>query len=134
MTISLQHVLRGEVPSGVYEIRSRLRPATIRRKVEERGWRFFYLDGHTICDKATLLDSAARTMDFPTTFGRNWDALFDSMTDLSWASAPGYVLLYDHVVSFAETAPDEWAAAYDILTDAADRWHQIAVPFYVLLR
>ena len=56
------------------------------------------------------------------------------VNDLSWAPAPGYVLLYDEVGEFACTDPERWAVAQDILTQAAQQWEAAGQPFYVLLR
>ena len=47
-------------------------------------------------DKAALLREIAAALEFPGGFGANWDALADSLGDLSWLSAPGYLLLLDH--------------------------------------
>lgn len=37
--------------------------------------------------KEELLDRVARGLSFPDYFGRNWDALIDCLSDLSWSSA-----------------------------------------------
>lgn len=131
-TATLNAVVTGRVAPGLY--RTRAQPNTVRRSTETRGWRFFYLDGHAVHNKTTFLQTIAGAMAFPSYFGQNWDALFDSICDLSWAPASGYVLLYDHVILFAQAHPDEWATARDILSDAAASWQANGVPFYVLLR
>ena len=131
-TVTLNAVLTGSVAPGVYRTRSQ--PDTLRRATETRGWRFFSIDGHAVHDKATFLQATAEAMAFPSYFGQNWDALFDSICDLSWAPASGYVLLYDYAAAFAEAHPDEWVIAHDILSDATTNWQARGVPFYVLLR
>lgn len=37
--------------------------------------------------KEELLDRVARGLSFPDYFGRNWDALIDCLSDLSWSNA-----------------------------------------------
>ena len=46
-------------------------------------------------NKATLLLRIAVALNFPTTSSRNWDALSDSLRDLEWMPAQGYVLLFE---------------------------------------
>src|SRR3990172_7028211 len=45
--------------------------------------------------KEALMERVARALAFPQWFGGNWDALEDCLTDLSWASAGGHVLLIE---------------------------------------
>ena len=73
-------------------------------------------------------------MHFPAYFGRNWDAFEECVTDLAWAPAPGYVLLYDKMARFANAQPQEWATARSILESSIDNWQKRDVLFYVLLR
>ncbi len=39
--------------------------------------------------KTDLLDRIARALQFPATFGRNWDAFSDCLGDLGWLRANG---------------------------------------------
>ena len=84
--------------------------------------------------KAGLLDEFARVFSFPDYFGHNWDAFEDMINDLSWAAAPGYVLLYDHAAPFALAAPGDFLTALDILRTASGRWRTDGTPFYALVR
>jgi hypothetical protein len=43
-----------------------------------------------------IMDLFAKTMRFPSYFGRNWDALIDLSTDLSWDRHPGYVTVIEN--------------------------------------
>ena len=47
------------------------------------GWDFVLLDTTAIHDKAGFLDLCATAFDLPRWFGRNWDALADSLSDRS---------------------------------------------------
>ncbi len=131
---TLKAALGGVRPPGLYRFAARTAPATVRRTTESLGWRFFYLDGATIADKAAFLDAAAQAMAFPDYFGRNWDAFEDMVNDLSWAAAPGYVLLYDHAAPLALDAPQDFLTALDILRTATARWQAAGIPFYALVR
>lgn len=120
-------------PPAVYRLDSPLAPAALAAAAAEHGWRCFHLDGAAIRDKASFLDACATAMQFPSYFGRNWDALDDCLNDLSWAPAAGYILLYDQVATFAQGQPGEWAAARAVLVDAVSHWTVTPTPLYVLL-
>jgi RNAse (barnase) inhibitor barstar len=47
------------------------------------GWNFVLLDTTRVHDKAGFLDVCATAFDLPRWFGRNWDALADSLSDRS---------------------------------------------------
>ncbi len=128
----LSEVLAGVVAPGVHELDDTTDTAVIGELVAERGWRLFHLDGHGIVDKATFLAHVATACDFPEWFGSNWDALADSLRDLSWAPASGYVLLYEHHVAY-ESSP-EWPMVISIFEETTQRWDRAGVPFFVLLR
>ena len=84
-------------------------------------------------DKAALLDELAAALEFPATFGANWDALADSLGDLSWRPAPGYVLLLDHCADLREAAPADFATLLEILDEAARAHAGQGVPFWAVL-
>jgi hypothetical protein len=125
-------VLAGAVAPGVYEFADTTETAVIGEMVTQRGWHLFHLDGRGIVDKATFLPAIAAACDFPEWFGNNWDALADSLRDLSWAPASGYVLLYEHHVGY-ESSP-EWSMVVAIFEETTQRWERAGVPFFVLLR
>lgn len=119
---------------GVYRWLSPATMGELGRAVQQRDWRFFYLDGRQVRSKASFLDAIAASMDFPAYFGHNWDAFEEMINDLTWAPAAGYVLLYDHLWRFACERPDDWAVARAILQAACDQWAGQGTPFVVLLR
>ena len=134
MSDGLDRVFTGEAAPGIYRFASRRTPDTICAQVEAHGWRCFRLDGRQVNDKAEFLRESAAAMAFPSYFGHNWDAYEESITDLEWAPAPGYVLLYDYVRWFAVYQPQDWDVALDILAGAVDTWAQRNTPMFVLLR
>lgn len=81
-------------------------------------------------------DAIARVgtaLHFPDWFGGNWDALADSLADLSWLPAPGYVLLLERIDAWRESDPAAFETLTTILEDASARWAADRVPFWVLL-
>lgn len=83
--------------------------------------------------KDDALARLAAALRFPDWFGGNWDALADSLADLSWLPAPGYVLLLEHVDAWREAHPQAFETLSDILDDTATRWAGERIPFWALL-
>ena len=84
-------------------------------------------------DKDAFLEVVGQALSFPEWYGRNWDALADCLTDLSWMAADGYVIVLEHSDAFAQAAPADFAMALSIFQDAADTWREDGVPFWTLV-
>lgn len=92
------------------------------------------LDLAGCADKASLLAAASAAFRFPDWFGRNWDALSDSLGDLSWLDAPGYLVLVENPQRLETEAPEVWNTLCEILEEvAAERGRQGVVWRTVLL-
>ncbi|MCB0087382.1 MAG: barstar family protein [Caldilineaceae bacterium] len=124
----------GAYQPGLYQLLSATATSEIQAAVANAGWRFGHLDGRTIQSKADFLTAVAAVLHFPPYFGHNWDAFEECIQDLSWLSAPGYVLLYEGVAHFAQQQPAEWRTARAILTAAAAQWRTEGRPIYFLVR
>lgn len=83
--------------------------------------------------KRALLKALALAMNFPETFGGNWDALADCLQDLSWLPDRGHVLHLQSFAGFSAAAPAEQAVLLDILGAAADYWRRQGRAFIVLV-
>lgn len=86
------------------------------------------LDGVT--DKAGFMDRVARALALPAWFGRNWDALLDSLTDPGvrpGAEGAGLLITVRNWRPYAEARPDEWTVAQDVLGEAVDRAPELSV-------
>lgn len=84
------------------------------------AWREVNLSA--VRDKAGLLAESARALDFPSSFGGNWDAWADSLQDLSWLNWTRLVIYLRGAGGVSTAAPAEWRTALDILGDAANYW------------
>lgn len=74
------------------------------------------LDLHGVGDKAAFMDRCATALALPAWFGRNWDALADSLTDL-----PGRVaLVVTGWRTYARARPAEWRTAQEVFTTAVE--------------
>ena len=86
------------------------------------------LDGVT--DKADLMDRCARALRLPDWFGRNWDALADSLSDPTvWpegAAERGLLVVVRNWQPYAKARSDEWSIAQDVFTEAVGRTPSLA--------
>lgn len=84
--------------------------------------------------KSDLLRRVAAMLDFPKTFGANWDALADCLGDLTWlAHADGYALLFDHAGDLRDADEPAFDTLLDILEQACARWKKRSTPFFACL-
>lgn len=74
--------------------------------------------------KGEVLAELARVIKAPDWFGHNWDALIDSLCDLSWRPAPGYILL------LRGDAPAE-QELIDIFEAVVQYWKIQGKPFWI---
>ena len=82
------------------------------------------LDGAAFDSKAALLDAIAAAFQFPGYFGRNWDALIDCWSDMSWLPAPGYICIILKGSALERTQEDLLDALYDAAGHIAKRWKE----------
>ncbi|MEV0741396.1 barstar family protein [Streptomyces sp. NPDC050549] len=87
------------------------------------------LDGVT--DKAGLMDGVVHALGLPDWFGRNWDALADSLGDHTvWpeeAVERGLLVVVRNWRAYAKARPEEWETAVDVFGDAVDRTPTLSV-------
>lgn len=84
-------------------------------------------------DKRTLLLRMALALDFPATSGHNWDALSDSLRDLSWLPARGYALLFDGAGEMRNADEESFDTLLSILDEASADWSDRDQPFWAFL-
>ena len=83
--------------------------------------------------KQTFLSRFARALQFPVYFGQNWDALFDSLTDLSWTKAPGHVILIYNLKDMAKKSPEDMRVIRRVFEAAAEYWQSRQMLFFILI-
>ncbi len=126
----LEDVLGGARPSGVYRETSSASVAELRADAEGGGWRFVHLDTSSVGDKMGFLDAASRAFGLPDYFGRNWDALADSLGDVD--GERGTVVVWDGWSAFAAADEKSFATALEIIRERAGA--PGAEAFVVLMR
>jgi RNAse (barnase) inhibitor barstar len=95
------------------------------------GHHFLYANLGDAQSKQELLDTIAGQFTFPTHFGKNFDALYDCMTDPLHKSGPqpGFIVVLEHIPAHAKFDKETREQLLDIFRDAADYWGDRKVPF-----
>ncbi len=79
--------------------------------------------------KDALMERIAHSLALPGWFGKNWDALDESLADLAWSGAAGYVMLFEG----AQALPaDARSSLKEVLAGAAQTWKSRNRPFFAV--
>lgn len=117
--------------SGVYAAPDCVATLKKAAAVCEVAW--MELDLKSVRDKAGFLAQCRSTFGFPSSFGHNWDALADSLQDMSWRAARGYVVHCRNGGAFSRRSPQDLATALEILEPTPAYWKTKNKVYLVLL-
>ncbi len=97
----------------------------------ELGHHFLYANLAQAQSKQELLEMIAQQFTFPAHFGKNFDALYDCMTDPLHKSGPqpGFVVVLEQIPANAKFDKEAREQLLDIFRDAADYWSDRKIPF-----
>jgi RNAse (barnase) inhibitor barstar len=95
------------------------------------GHHFLYANLATAQSKQDVLDMIAQQFTFPQHFGKNFDALYDCMTDPLHKSGPqpGFIVVLEHIPANGKFDKEAREQLLDIFRDTADYWADRKVPF-----
>ncbi len=122
--------LRGIRPNIVQSIRA-FRVQDLQDAASNLGQHFLYANLGQAQSKQDVLDMIAQQFMLPTHTGKNFDALYDSMTDPLHKSGPqpGFVAVLEHVPANAKFDKEAREQLLDIFRDASDYWGDRKIPF-----
>uniref|UniRef100_J1ZP36 Barstar (barnase inhibitor) domain-containing protein n=1 Tax=Streptomyces auratus AGR0001 TaxID=1160718 RepID=J1ZP36_9ACTN len=130
----LAAVLDGSTPPGVLPWPAERSVVEALAAARDAGWSATSLDLDGVVDKAAFMDRCARSLRLPDWFGRNWDALADCLTDLSWCPAGrGRLLVVTGWQGYAAAAPEDWSVVEGILADAVGYWRDTDTGLAVIM-
>ena len=112
------------LPLSAYDLKG------LRRAAEGEDQTFLYADCSAATDKKSVMAAIGDGFGLPEHFGRNLDALYDCLTDLSAsrrADKPGFVIVLD-LETFDATARN---SLLDVFRDAADYFDDQSTGFRV---
>ena len=116
--------------SGVY--RAVTMPEGLLAAAQALGLAVRKLDAASIKTKSQFLGLLGRALTFPSWYGRNWDALEDCLTDLSWIEDGGLLVEVEGYATYAQADPDGFAILLDIFKTSAEYWRSEGRPFWVI--
>ena len=117
--------------SGVYHLNRDARQLS--QAATEAGFAVWRVDIGHAHDKEDFLDHVSAALNFPKTFGGNWDAFADCLRDLSWIEAKGYVVILEKSKHFCVAHKHEFDEAVSVLGEAAEFWKGQGTPFWGLI-
>ena len=97
---------------------------------EQNGYFVFRVDLAKALDKDEMLQAIGTAMAFPEWFGYNWDALLDSLADLGWRPAEGYVVILEHCDGIHGRAEADFVQTLQVFENAANEWREQGVAFW----
>ena len=125
--------LRNVRTNIVQSIRA-FRVSDLQEAAQGLGHHFLYANLSSAQSKQDVLDLIAQQFTFPAHFGKNFDALYDSMTDPLHKSGPqpGFIVVLEQVPANGKFDKEAREQLLDIFRDAADYWGERKVPFRCL--
>jgi len=128
--MALAQQLKDSAAAGSYTLNCE--HAALYKAAKEAKFAIFDADLKGVKGKANVLNALACAAAMPSGFGANWDALADSLCDLSWhGEAGGYILLLRNVSATLGLSPNDREIAVDVFDDTALYWRQRRKAFWI---
>jgi RNAse (barnase) inhibitor barstar len=123
-------LLKGVRSNIVQSIRA-FRVQDLQDAARASGHHFLYANLATAQSKQDVLDLIAQQFMFPANFGKNFDALYDCMTDPLHKSGPqpGFIVVLEHIPANGKFDKEAREQLLDIFRDTSDYWADRKVPF-----
>ena len=90
----------------------------------ERGGSAAQADLTGCYDREGFLARVGEALEFPDSFGRNWDGFFDCLMDLSWLPPGAHLLVLCNTVEMRRDAPEAFDTAISLMEEAAVAWQK----------
>jgi RNAse (barnase) inhibitor barstar len=122
--------LKGVRSNIVQSIRA-FRVQDLQDTARSLGQHFLYANLANAQTKQDVLDLIAQQFMLPAHFGKNFDALYDCMTDPLHKSGPqpGFIVVLEQIPATAKFDKEAREQLLDIFRDTADYWADRKIPF-----
>ncbi|MCP2260832.1 Barstar, RNAse (barnase) inhibitor [Streptoalloteichus tenebrarius] len=101
--------------------------AEVAARARRRGAVPHEVDASASRGKDAALDAFGRALSFPSWYGRNLDALYDCLTDLSWLPAGEHVLVWPGHRALGGVDRPAYEAVRTVLAEAAQANPRLSV-------
>jgi len=127
---SAENLLRGVRPNIVQSIRA-FRVSDLQEAATALGHHFLYANLANAQSKQDILDMIGQQFMLTVSVGKNFDSLYDSMTDPVHKSGPqpGFIVVLEHIPANAKFDKEAREQLLDIFRDTADYWGDRKIPF-----
>jgi RNAse (barnase) inhibitor barstar len=122
--------LKGVRSNIVQSIRA-YRVSDLQEAAQGLGHHFLYANLAEAQSKQDVLDLIGAQFTLPSHFGKNFDALYDCMTDPLHKSGPqpGFIVVLEQIPAHVKFDKEAREQLLDIFRDTADYWADRKVPF-----
>ncbi len=122
--------LKGVRSNIVQSIRA-YRVSDLQDAAQGLGHHFLYANLAEAQSKQDVLDLIGAQFTLPSHFGKNFDALYDCMTDPLHKSGPqpGFIVVLEQIPAHAKFDKEAREQLLDIFRDTADYWGDRKIPF-----
>ncbi len=122
--------LRGVRSNIVQSIRA-FRVQDLQNAARGLGHHFLYANLAEAQSKQDVIDMIGQQFTLPAHVGKNFDALYDNITDPVHKSGPqpGFVAVLEHIPANAKFDKEAREQLLDIFRDASDYWGDRKIPF-----
>lgn len=119
-------------PNIVQSIRA-FRVIDLAAEAQRLGQHFLYANCANAITKGEVLETISTSFLFPKHFGKNFDALYDSLTDLvaKAGEQPGFVVVLESLPAVQKFDKDARENLLDVFREAAEFWAERRVTFRV---
>ena len=107
------------------------RVADLQDAAAQLGQHFLYANLASAQSKQDILDMTAQQFIFPAQSSKNFDTLFDSMSDALYKSGmqPGFIVVLEHIPAHAKFDKEAREQLLDVFREAAEFWGERKVSF-----
>lgn len=90
----------------------------------QRGVGFYDLDLKGVHSREDIMDVFATQMKFPSYFGKNWDAVIELATDLTWDRHPAYIALIENADSLLDVPQQLLSVFVNVCKAISLQWQE----------
>ena len=103
----------------------------LQQAAQQLGHHFLYANLASAQSKQDVLDLIALQFTLPPQVGKNFDSLYDNLTDPVHKSGPqpGFIAVLEHIPANVKFDKEAREQLLDVFRDAADFWAERKIPF-----